>query len=251
MSPAWNPMDAASPWLTFSAIQFLERYLRPNMAVFEYGAGGSTLFLARRVGRLYSVEHDQAFADAVRGRLRNQRGAEARMEVVVPTPVAPGRLSHAVARSAHPGYEHLDFSEYVRRIRAHEDRSLDVVLVDGRARVACLREAQAKVKPSGILVLDNAERPEYAPAQAQLLAEGWRAKAFRGLGPKSPYPWLTTVFAPPAPAKPRVRVTRLLMRRLTQNQPEHVEQTPSLDEEGRWSRIDQRDSHQGSKEEKA
>ena len=57
------------PWITFRAIQWLTRYLRPEMKVFEYGAGGSTLFLARRVRELVSVEHDETFHSVVAERL--------------------------------------------------------------------------------------------------------------------------------------------------------------------------------------
>ena len=52
------PTDCEIPFMNFSAIRWLESYLRSNMAVFEWGSGGSTLFLVQRVNELVSVEHD-------------------------------------------------------------------------------------------------------------------------------------------------------------------------------------------------
>ncbi len=46
-----------TPWLTYRATKWLDSYLKPGMKVFEYGSGGSTVFLAQRVKRVFSVEH--------------------------------------------------------------------------------------------------------------------------------------------------------------------------------------------------
>ena len=42
------------------------------------------------------------------------------------------------------------------------DASLDLVVVDGRARVECARRAMPKVKPGGLLLLDDTSRERYA-----------------------------------------------------------------------------------------
>src|SRR5262245_28763699 len=68
--PAWRasledrlvPISAQVPWLTFGAVRFLESRLASTQRVFEYGSGGSTLFLARRVEQVISVEHDVRWA---------------------------------------------------------------------------------------------------------------------------------------------------------------------------------------------
>src|SRR4051812_37225534 len=56
--PTASPMKDEVPWMTFGAIEFLQRALREDMVVFEYGSGGSTLFFANRVRRLVTIEHD-------------------------------------------------------------------------------------------------------------------------------------------------------------------------------------------------
>src|SRR5438874_5429887 len=40
-----SALEAGIPWLAFEAIEWLDGYLEPQMRVFEWGSGGSTLFL--------------------------------------------------------------------------------------------------------------------------------------------------------------------------------------------------------------
>ena len=60
-----TPAQEGLPWLTFGAIRFLDGWLKPGMRVFEYGCGGSTIFLAARVKEVVSVEHDEGWARRV------------------------------------------------------------------------------------------------------------------------------------------------------------------------------------------
>ncbi len=52
-SGSWQPgatlrvlLDEGLPWITFPAMRWLHGHLRPSMSVFEWGSGGSTVFLA-------------------------------------------------------------------------------------------------------------------------------------------------------------------------------------------------------------
>src|SRR5437762_2857857 len=57
------------PWLTYPAIEFLAARVRPEMRVFEYGSGQSTLWWAARVRQVISCEHDPAWAERLRDQL--------------------------------------------------------------------------------------------------------------------------------------------------------------------------------------
>ena len=54
------------PWFTYAAIDFLERTLTPDLAMFEYGGGQSTRYWADRLAHVHSVDHDPAFVEMVR-----------------------------------------------------------------------------------------------------------------------------------------------------------------------------------------
>jgi hypothetical protein len=76
------------------------------------------------------------------------------------------------------------------------DASLDLVIVDGRARVACGLAAMAKVKPGGMLLLDDSDRPRYARLREALT--GWHGRDYRGFKPGGGPVCQTTVWTQPA-----------------------------------------------------
>lgn len=179
-------------WWSYRAIDAVEAHLAArggDAVVFEYGAGASTAWLARRSASVTSVEHDVGFADYLRPLLAADREVAGRAEVrlvpAVPT-VAPAVPSQ---RRGHAG---LDFSNYVRAIDAVEG-SFDLVVVDGRARVACVRQALPRLAPTGLLLLDNADRDEYrGVVEDPTLA----VEVLRGATPCLPYPTSTALIRP-------------------------------------------------------
>ncbi len=191
----WSNQDGGSaddlPWLCFSAIEFLDRYLKSEMRVFEYGSGGSTLFFSRRVSQVWSVEHDSGWYEEVRGRLvcagttncnLSLLEPEARSDEAESDPSDPLGCGSGDAR-----FRRFSFARYVNSIAEHRDRSLDLVLVDGRARPSCCRAAMAKVRVGGYLVLDNAEVPYYLRAREQFRPEVWALKDIYGPVPGVPH----------------------------------------------------------------
>lgn len=151
------------PWLTFGATEQLRRALAgwDQPRVFEFGSGGSTLFWLRHRAAVVSVEHDPGWHARLLRELPT--GAELDYRLVPP---APGAVSRDPAdpdgfASDDPSFAGMSFEAYARQIEEFPDHWFDIVLVDGRARPACLSRAVAKVKPGGLLVLDNAERSYY------------------------------------------------------------------------------------------
>src|SRR5690606_37800193 len=49
------------PWLTYSAIYYLDQVLTPNLNVLEYGSGHSTIWYSQRVKFVNSFEHDEEY----------------------------------------------------------------------------------------------------------------------------------------------------------------------------------------------
>ena len=79
-----------------------------------------------------------------------------------PNHVAPDAIPMAGFCSQHPAFEGVSFQAYAQRANRFRDHGFDIVMVDGRARTACMEQALPKVRPGGgILILDNAERPRY------------------------------------------------------------------------------------------
>ena len=173
------------PWWTFAATDWVAGFLRsrPAAVTFEYGAGASTVWLARRCARVHSVEHDQRWAETV-SRLVSPH-ANVTLAVVPPEP-GPAPPCY---RSQKEGWRHVSFERYVRAIDAVPGQ-FDLIVVDGRCRASCLEAAVPRLAPGGVVVFDNTFRRRYRGAIA---ASGLRARAFTGLVPGLPYPDQTTV----------------------------------------------------------
>lgn len=161
MLPGHSPLFDEVPWITFRAIDWLDDYLKPDMSVFEYGAGGSTLYLTKRVRNVVSVEHDEGFYHLVKKILGQRANHNCQLMLHTPEPCEESSRAYA---SYQVKYKGMCFQSYVKAIDSYPDQSFDLVLVDGRARMACFKQALAKIKPGGAIMLDNSDRPAYAQA---------------------------------------------------------------------------------------
>lgn len=129
-------------------IALIQSYLKPTQTVLEYGAGGSTLHFSRSVRNYHSVEHDQHWYCRVRDELIDKKVYNVRLSHI-PTTTAPTRLEM--------------FDNYINHPR-HLGQKFDVILIDGRERVACARVAEDLLAPGGVLLVhDFPARPQYSP----------------------------------------------------------------------------------------
>jgi hypothetical protein len=176
-----TPLDLRAPWWPYDATGWLREHLPRGARVFEYGGGGSTLWLEDLGAAVTVVEHDQAWCRQLAHTVRP--GTELLSQGVD----AVGSLGSAASE----GY--LD--SYVAAIDPQPDASLDLVIVDGRARVECVKRAVSKVKGGGLLLLDDSDRARYRPAVA--LLAGWERHVFTGLKPGYPVPAQTSVWRRP------------------------------------------------------
>jgi predicted O-methyltransferase YrrM len=185
----YDASDLASldlPWWTYDATREIDAFLRTRTAprAFEFGSGASTLWLAARVDHVTSVEHDETFAIEVEALLGPTDNAT--LLVVPPSP-----SDDPATPSDREGHEHLDFTDYVRSIDT-ADGPFDLIVVDGRARLACLERARDHLAPGGRIVFDDIERERYRPA---LRTAGLQAQVLAGAKPSLPYRDATAIFA--------------------------------------------------------
>ncbi len=64
-----SPLEIEVPWVNFATKEWLDKNLNKEMIVFEYGAGGSTLYYAKKVKKVISVEHDFSWYKTVKDRM--------------------------------------------------------------------------------------------------------------------------------------------------------------------------------------
>jgi predicted O-methyltransferase YrrM len=177
------------PWWCLGATGAVESFLarRQQARVFEYGSGASTVWLARRAREVISVEHDAPWHAVVASRLASHDNAR-----LVFVPADSER--HADAErygSEKAGWQGRTFFEYAHAIYRFGG-SFDLIVVDGRARGACLEVALGHLAPDGILVFDNSGRKRYRQA---IENSGLKCKEYRGLTACLPYPDSTTLLS--------------------------------------------------------
>jgi predicted O-methyltransferase YrrM len=135
-----------APWLTPEAIRLLDSMMRPSDTGAEFGSGRSTLWLAQRCAHLTSVEHDEEWYARVSRTLADEGITQ------VDYQCHPRDASDAAGgRSA-----------YVQAARFLGDESIDFALVDGVYRDYVTSFLLPKIRPGGILVVDNVNR--YLPS---------------------------------------------------------------------------------------
>ncbi len=142
--------------LSQEELEFLGAHVRLSDNAWEWGTGASTIYLAGRCRRLVSVEHDAMCA------IRSLSAGNVYSSVLyVPQDM--------------PMIEHTDdgdLDSFRHYVEVYTGKGVDIVLIDGRARVACARQvAEAAAHgphpahgsdPGTRIFLHDWERPEYA-----------------------------------------------------------------------------------------
>lgn len=177
-----RPLELRQPWWPYLAQVYVDQELPPHAQVFEFGGGGSTLWLEDRGSRVSTVEHDAGWFRT----LDEQTGDSVTLLLCPATD--EGRVSSVVEQ----GY----FDDYVDAVSVIDDQSCDLLVVDGRARVACGEAGHRKVKPGGLLLLDDSDRPRYRALHDVL--QGWSARQFHGLKAGSAAMCRTTIWRRPS-----------------------------------------------------
>lgn len=138
------------PWLTQGSIDFLAHYLKSlsQPRVMEFGAGGSTIWLAAQVRVIITIEHDSTWHKRIQTYL--QKHAK--------------KKNWDLIHHSRPYYSLCD---------KYPKEHFDLVLVDGRDRVDCIRSSRKLLKPGGVMMVDNTERKRYVQQGLEKLMEGW------------------------------------------------------------------------------
>ena len=142
------------PWWTYSFNDFIRDRLKKDIDVFEFGSGSSSIYLADKVNSITSVEHDKSWYEHVKSKM-------------------PSNIKLI--------FKDLEYGgEYSKSI-LKEDRLFDIAIVDGRDRVNCCINSVSKLKKSGVLIFDDAHRPEYQESYDYMINQGFKRIDFTGV----------------------------------------------------------------------
>jgi hypothetical protein len=158
----------ALPWLTYSSINFLTGRLQKSFSVFEYGSGNSTIWFSTYVNEIISIEHDKRWFD---------------------------KLDNGFKNIPNITYEYRDLatSSYQNEILNFTNK-FDIIVIDGRQRIACSLNSLKALKKDGVILWDNSDRDEYQKGYNYFLNSGFKRLDFYGMGPVSAHSWCTSIF---------------------------------------------------------
>lgn len=152
------------PWYSYAAIDFIEKRIKNDIRVFEYGSGNSTHWYANQIEEVIAVEHDPIWAERVRE-------------------FTPSNASVV--------YEN-NKSDYLKSIS--EFRDFDIVVIDGEFRSDCAAYALEALSEEGVIIWDDTNNDEFTSGYQELRNEGFKEIFFQGMGPVIPTIQRTSIF---------------------------------------------------------
>lgn len=155
------------PWYTYPSIAFLDGKVKPELAIFEFGSGNSTLWWSSRVARVVSLEHDKEW-----------------YEKLVPTVPANVELK----------YTEMEYDGDYCRVLTGYKREFDCVIIDGRDRVRCALNCLGALKDDGVVIWDDSHRERYQEGCVYFEKQGFRRLDFWGFSPLETQETCTTIF---------------------------------------------------------
>ena len=146
------------PFLAVNDKQMFYKYLDKSKIYFEYGSGGSTYQASIRnnIIKIYSVESDKKWQNILQQKITSNNVTYFfnEMNVLPNTWGYPGPNSSRI--------QHINYSNYIRKLTLEEQQSIDLILIDGRFRVACCLKCFDIINTDCLIVFDDfLDRPQY------------------------------------------------------------------------------------------
>ena len=127
-----NFLNPNNPWLTKDSVKILSSMLKTQDKGVEFGSGRSTIWFAKKIKHLISIEHDPKWHNKVRKLIDSESLSE--------------KVDYYLKESE---------SDYANACDLIENESIDFCLIDGIFRDQCTLKMLPKIKKGGILILDN------------------------------------------------------------------------------------------------
>ncbi len=134
------------PWYNFPLINFIQSYIKPQMNIFEFGTGISSIFYAHNGCNIYGVEANIEWLTKV--------------QILAKEKNLSNRISIEFCKKSH------EIASYLAKVPQNNgcDIEFDAIIIDSYNRIECLAEAK-KFYKKGIIILDNSERENLKEAK--------------------------------------------------------------------------------------
>jgi precorrin-6B methylase 2 len=164
-----KPVDSSGkpiPWMNYATVDFLNKRLKQDHDLFEWGSGFSTLYFADKCSTVTSIEYDKSWYELIKTQVPSN------------------------AEIIYQAYGHPAYSEAINR----GDKKYNLIVVDGRERVKCFSNCFDHLKDDGVVILDDSSRDKYKDAYNIGKELGFKYLDIIGLKPRSHRVHQTTFF---------------------------------------------------------
>ena len=134
------------------------KYLDNTNIYFEYGSGGSTYqaSIRKNIKTIYSVESDITWLKKLNQTIKNPNINYIYNEM----DTKPNTWGHPGKKATN--IQKINYSNQIRKLSKEEQDSIDLVLIDGRFRVACCLKCYDIIKDNCLIMFDDfLNRPQY------------------------------------------------------------------------------------------
>ena len=158
------------PWYTYPAIEYLSQFDYTDKKIFEFGCGYSSLFWAKRAGKVISIEDNLNWFDKWQ-----KEFSEPNLDI-----------------------KWRDEGEIYDVAIFEENEKYDVIIIDGKRRNFCAETAVKALNDGGMIILDDSDRvntsAEYVKTIDILKSADLLQVDFYGFCPMNNYTKTTSVF---------------------------------------------------------
>ena len=162
-----NPL----PWITYPAIEYLEKTITKDHDIFEFGCGASTLYFSKRVRKVCGLETSSKWLEITQKMLKKENANNVDITLM------------------EDGFDNNAYENFVKNLGP----KFDFIIVDSLKRFKCVQNSISALKPNGILILDDSERKSYRKMFEFLAENGFKTKSFEGIAPGQIKPKNTTL----------------------------------------------------------
>ena len=127
------------PWMSYSAIEFLKKYVNKRQKIFEFGSGSSTLFFAKNCQEVTSLETNKFWQNIIKKRLEDKN------------------LDNSKIYLMEDGLDNQNYEIFLHKLK----KKFDIIIIDSIKRYKCSINILDFLNKDGIIILDDSERKNY------------------------------------------------------------------------------------------
>lgn len=191
--PSLAPLSLIYPWFSFPSIDYLDKLSSRDMRVLEFGCGYSTIWWAQRVSHVTSIERSTHWIAEVKHALSKHTVTNVNLINFL-------EFAETTEEEIQRRTDPIELATIIQRYVAAGQGGpelYDIIVVDDVFRNEAAAAAIAQLKPGGILILDDSERPRYGQTWELLKRMGWSFASFYGTVPYHFHEKQTTIWHKP------------------------------------------------------